>query len=154
MKSLWKLVYAIGVTLLSTVLHANESKTEIESMTPKQLEQRVKVINALQNAVLLKGSSVADVDALFAQYTDDFQYVHKVYGGTYSRQHLYNNTVKFLKAGEYNYTGPRYTLVAMIVGHDAVSVERQQIFEGKPENHLSVFEFKGQKVSKIIEYWK
>ncbi|BBN82955.1 hypothetical protein PA25_29400 [Pseudoalteromonas sp. A25] len=128
--------------------------TETESLSKAQLEERVKAINILQNAILMKDSKVSEVDALFANFTDDFQYVHKVYGGTYSRQHLYNNYVKFLKEGNYNRTTPRYKIMSMIVGHDAVSVERQQEREGTLENHLSVFEFNGSKVSKIIEYWK
>ncbi|MBD1584578.1 hypothetical protein [Pseudoalteromonas sp. S16_S37] len=128
--------------------------SEMESLSTAQLQERVKAINTLQNAILMKDSKVSDVDALFANFTDDFQYVHEGYGGNYSRQHLYDNYVKFLKAGEYQYTTARYKIISMIAGYNAVSVERQQEYEGKLENHLSVFEFNGSKVSKIIEYWK
>ncbi|MCF6435624.1 hypothetical protein [Pseudoalteromonas sp. MMG022] len=127
---------------------------DIASLNKQQLERKIKEVNTLQNAILMKGSQVTDVDVLFEHFTEDFEYIHQGYGGRYSRQHLYNNYVKFLKAGQYQYTTPRYQIVTMIVGHDAVSVERQQLYEGKPESHLTVFEFKGSKVSKIIEYWK
>ncbi|OHU96238.1 hypothetical protein [Pseudoalteromonas byunsanensis] len=63
-------------------------------------------------------------------------------------------TLNFSTLGIINARHHDIKIVTMIAGHDAVSVERQQIHEGKTENHLTVLEFKGQKVSKIIEYWK
>ncbi|WP_105166774.1 hypothetical protein [Pseudoalteromonas sp. T1lg23B] len=141
----------LGVLVLFSTL---VSASQVENLAKEQLQERVHVINTLQNAILMKDSKVADVDALFANFTDDFEYVHEVYGGTYSRQHLYDNYVKFLHAGNYKRTTPRYKIMTMLAGHNAVAVERQQMLDGKLESHLSVFEFKGRKISKIIEYWQ
>ncbi|MCF2855977.1 hypothetical protein L1286_00710 [Pseudoalteromonas sp. SMS1] len=125
-----------------------------EALPSEQLKARVIQINSLQNKILMKDSKVSDVDNLFNNFTSDFKYVHEAYGGTYEKTHLYNNYVRFLKAGDYTYTQDRYKIISMIAGHNAVSVERQQIHDGKQERHLTVFEFKGEQVSKIIEYWK
>lgn len=43
---------------------------------------------------------------------------------------------------------------AMIIGLNAVAVERQEVHKGVTSNHLTVFEFRADKVSRIIEYWK
>ncbi|WP_281559977.1 hypothetical protein [Thalassomonas sp. RHCl1] len=128
--------------------------SEVSGLSSDDLKARVTFINELQNKILMKGSLVKDIDALFSNFTDDFTYVHEIYGGTYSREHLYNNYVKFLKAGNYQRTADRYRIVSMIAGHNAISIEREQTYEGVTSNHLTVFEFKGKQVSKIIEYWK
>jgi hypothetical protein len=41
--------------------------------------------------------------------------------------------------------------VSLLFGYNAVAVERESSGGAK---HLSVFEFKGEKVSKIVEYWR
>lgn len=123
----------------------------IETLNQQQLIQRVEQINELQNKVLMKGSTTKDADTLFAQYTDDFIYVHEVYGGTYSRKGLFKNTIKYLKEGKYQMTTPRYQVIQTMTGLNAISVLRKQ---DDGEIHLSVFEFRGSKVSKIIEYWR
>lgn len=146
MKTTIALIFSLVVTL------ANAGETGV--LSPVELQKRVTLINDLQNKILMKNSKVDDVDALFSYFTEDFTYIHEIYGGNYSREHLYNNYVKFLKAGEYQWTADRYKIVSMIAGYNAVSVERQQTYKGEIANHLTVFEFKGDKVSKIIEYWK
>ncbi|AWF79687.1 hypothetical protein BTJ40_01935 [Microbulbifer sp. A4B17] len=70
-------------------------------LTKEELEKKAALINDLQNKVLMKGSTINDIDTLFSHYTDDFTYTHEVYGGTYTREHLYNNSIKYLKEGEY-----------------------------------------------------
>ena len=102
----------------------------------------------------MEGSVVRDVDVLFANFTDDFIYVHEIYGGTYTKEHLYKNYVKFLKAGRYQNSEDRYVIQTMIPGHNAISIERLQTDKGIVVSHLTVFEFEGKQVSKIIEYWK
>lgn len=125
-----------------------------QALTASELVNRVEQINRLQNQSMLKTTTVADVDALYQHYTDDFSYVHPVYGGTYSRQQLYQNHLNNLKAGRYQATTARYRIVSVIAGHNAVAIERQEVHQGVSSNHLSVFEFDGSKVSRIIEYWK
>ncbi|MDK2597441.1 hypothetical protein [Pseudoalteromonas obscura] len=145
---------AYTLLILISFFFISAKATEAETLTASELKKAVNFINELQNKILMAGSQVSDVDTLFSHYTEDFVYIHEVYGGTYTRKHLYNNYVKFLKAGNYQRKNDRYKVTAVIVGHNAVSVERQEIFEGEIVKHLSVFEFKGHKVSKIIEYWK
>ena len=127
-----------------------QSRT-IEALNQQQLIKRVEQINELQNKVLMKDSTVEDANQLFAQYTNDFTYVHEVYGGTYTRKGLYKNTVKYLKQGSYRRTTDRYQVIKSMTGLNAISVLRKQ---DDGEIHLSVFEFRGDKVSKIIEYWR
>ncbi|TQF67386.1 nuclear transport factor 2 family protein [Pseudoalteromonas luteoviolacea] len=145
---------AIIILIIALVFIPSAIAQQQGSLTSESLKAKINHINDLQNRILMKGSKVADVDKLFENFTDDFTYVHQVYGGTYKKEHLYNNYVRFLKAGDYQYTKDRYKIISMIAGYNAVSVERQQIHEGQKENHLTVFEFKGDKVSRIIEYWK
>ncbi|ESP94366.1 hypothetical protein [Pseudoalteromonas luteoviolacea] len=147
-----KIAYALLILLSS--FFSSVKAIESVSLTPSELKKAVNLINGLQNKILMSGSQISDVDTLFSHYTEDFVYIHEVYGGTYTRQHLYSNYVKFLKAGDYQRKDDRYKVTAMIAGHNAISVERQEIYEGEIVKHLSVFEFKGHKVSKIIEYWK
>ncbi|WP_435274890.1 hypothetical protein ACMAZF_16810 [Psychrobium sp. nBUS_13] len=94
----------------------------------------------------MKGSTTKDADTLFAQYTDDFIYVHEVYGGTYSREGLFKNTIKYLTEGGYQMTTPRYQVIQTMTGLNAISVLRKQ---DDGEIHLSVFEFRGSKVIPI-----
>jgi len=132
----------------------NSQATELNVLSAEELKNKITEINHAQNQVLMQGSTVADADKLFALYTDDFIYIHEVYGGTYSRDELYNNTIKFLKAGRYTNTNARYKIISTIPGYNGIALERQETHQGVTANHLAVFEFRGDKVSKIIEYWK
>lgn len=140
--------YIIYFILLCLVSLPAANAKELNS---EQLVERVKQVNELQNKVLMADSTKQDIDSLFAQYTDDFTYVHEVYGGTYSRAGLYKNTVKFHGQGDYQFQQPRYQIIQMMTGLNAIAVTRKQ-FDG--EIHLSVFEFDGEKVKRIIEYWR
>ncbi|RJG21178.1 hypothetical protein D3872_07215 [Massilia cavernae] len=102
--------------------------------------------------MMLSGSKESDIDALFSMYADDFVYVHEVYGGLYTREHLYKNSVKNLNAGRFQQTQGRYKVLNILTGLNAAAVERLEVKSGKV--HLTVFEFKGDKISKITEYWK
>lgn len=93
-----------------------------------------------------------DVEALFSLYTDDFTYEHKVYGGVYTREELYNNSSRYLKAGQYQHTQGRYRILNILPGLNAAAVQRLEVESGNI--HLAVFEFEGDKVAKIVEYWK
>jgi hypothetical protein len=124
------------------------------SLSADELKAKVIEITAAQNKVMMHGSTVADVDKLFSLYTDDFTYIHEAYGGKYTKDELYGNTVRLLKRGIYSKTEPRYTLVSTIPGYNGIAVERQETHKGVTSKHLSVFEFRDAKVAKIIEYWK
>lgn len=128
--------------------------SELQVLAPEALKAKVVEITEAQNKVLLKGSTPADVDKLFALYHNDFVYRHEVYGGDYQKDTLYNNTLRLQAMGKYNNIEPRYRILTLIPGHNAIAVERQEKYQGELKNHLAVFEFQGDKVSKITEYWK
>ena len=126
---------------------------EPPSLSQEELKEMVREINKVQNQVMYKGSTVADVDRLFSMYTEDFVYQHDKYGGVYTRENLYNNTARYVKSGGYQRTDDRYVILEMIAGLNAVAVLRREIYKGEAQDHLSIFEFEGSKVSKIKEYW-
>lgn len=138
-------------TLLVTFI---SSANSLDVLSSEDLKNKVIEINKAQNKANRLETTVTDVDDLFSLYTDDFVYVHEVYGGTYTRADLYNNTVKYVKSGGYTSTNDRYKIVAMIPGFNSIAVQREQTYEGVTVKHLAVFEFSGDKVSRITEYWK
>jgi len=123
-------------------------------LSADELKAKIVEITAAQNQVMLQGSTAEDVDKLFALYSDDFVYRHDVYGGNYSKDELYANTMRLLAMGKYDKTEPRYRIINQIPGYNAIAVERQEVHKGVTKNHLAVFEFRQGKVTKIIEYWK
>ena len=124
------------------------------SLPADDLKAKVIEVTDAQNKAMMHGSTVADVDKLFSLYADDFTYIHEAYGGTYTKDELYGNTVRLLERGIYSKTEPRYTLVSTIPGYNGIAVERQETHKGVTSKHLAVFEFRDDKVVKIIEYWK
>lgn len=58
----------------------------------------------------------------------------------------------FRKQGGIRYPG--YRIISQMPGYNGVAVERQEVHKGVVKNHLAVFEFRENKVTKIIEYWK
>lgn len=145
MKALW-------FTIM--VLAASPAQADPVSLTAEQLNAKIIEVTNAQNKVMMRGSTLADVDALFALYAPDFTYVHEVYGGTYSRDQLYKNTLRIQGMGRYDLQTPRYRVTATIPGYNGIAVEREESSRGKAQRHLAVFEFKQDKVSKITEYWK
>ncbi len=141
----------ITIALISLLLSLPSLSQSNFEKTQNNLINQVVEITKAQNKVMMKDSTLADIDQLFSMYTDDFIYIHEVYGGQYSREHLYKNTVKYLKSGGYNMIEDRYVIVNQIVGLNAVAVQRREYKGGL---HLAVFEFKNDKVSKLTEYWK
>lgn len=141
-------------TGLCFLVIANAAAAQLKVLSPEELTAKVVEITEAQNQVMLKGSTQADVDKLFALYSDDFVYRHDVYGGNYSKEQLYANTLRLLAMGKYDKTEPRYRIISQIPGLNAVAVERQEKHKGVVKNHLAVFEFSEDKVTKISEYWK
>lgn len=136
--------------LVSTVSNAADDKAV--DVSKERMNELVVAVNDASNKMLMRGSTLDDVDHLFSMYTEDFQYVHDTYGGVYTRDKLYNNSVRNVKAGRYNLTEGRYRVMNVMLGLNAAAVERLETKSGKI--HLTIFEFKQDKVSKIIEYWK
>ncbi len=142
------------LTILSGLMLFSLQAAELQVLSAEQLKAKVAEITQAQNKVMLKGSTRADVDQLFALYSDDFVYRHDVYGGNYSKKQLYDNTLRLQALGKYDKTAPRYRILSQLPGYNAVAVERQEVHQGGTQNHLAVFEFRADKVIKISEYWK
>lgn len=142
------------LTILSGLMLFSLQAAEMQVLSAEQLKAKVAEITQAQNKVMLKGSTRADVDQLFALYSDDFVYRHDVYGGNYSKKQLYGNTLRLQALGKYDKTAPRYRILSQLPGYNAVAVERQEVHQGVTQNHLAVFEFRADKVIKISEYWK
>ena len=142
------------LTILSGLMLFSLQAAEMQVLSAEQLKAKVAEITQAQNKVMLKGSTRADVDQLFALYSDDFVYRHDVYGGNYSKKQLYDNTLRLQALGKYDKTTPRYRILSQLPGYNAVAVERQEVHQGVTQNHLAVFEFRADKVIKISEYWK
>lgn len=147
-------MYKLCLVAVVSFLSATVPASELQVLSSEALKAKVVEITEAQNKVMLKGSTPADVDKLFALYSTDFVYRHEVYGGDYARATLHANTLRLQAMGKYNNTEPRYRIVTLIPGLNAIAVERQEKHKGELKNHLAVFEFQGDKVSKIIEYWK
>ncbi len=108
--------------------------------------------------IFQKNSTVAEIDMLFDIFTADFTYSHPRYGGTYTRDDLYEGYVRNLKNGAYNGTVTDIRILKKITGLNAVVVQKRfvektstGIKEGDPE--MTLFEFRDGRISRIIEYW-
>lgn len=141
------------IALLAALCLAASGRAEDHTaLSDDEIRQLVERVNHAQNRMMMRGSDAADVDALFDLYTEDFTYVHEVYGGVYTREELYANSVRYAQAGQYQFTEDRYSILQVLPGLDAAAVQRLESNSGN--KHLAVFEFEGGKVSKIVEYWK
>ena len=113
---------------------------------------------ALNLKVFQANSTPSDVDHIFQLFTDDFTYVHPKYGGTYTREDLYNGYLNNQKKGSYDGDVIDIKKENQITGLNAVVVQKR--FVSKSENgpeegelNMTLFEFKDGKIHKIFEYW-
>lgn len=144
----------IGMGVLMAVGLLSSLSSSAKALAPEVIMSKVVEINRAQNVVLMKGSTKADLDQLFSLKTEDFTYIHEKYGGTYSRDILYGNYLKRVKNGQYTFEHNRYEIVHVLTGENTAAIQRLQTnTEGEQELHLVVFEFDGDKVSRMVEYW-
>lgn len=123
---------------------------EEETVSKEVLKDIFEKYTAAQNMVFRKGSTVENANALFDFYTADFEYNHPKYGGIYSRELLYNNTVRYLSKGGYDDNRERKVLKT-IFGLNAVVVEQQYV--GDDKTTMTLIKFRGNKIHYIEEYW-
>ena len=98
-----------------------------------------------------KIATVTDLDNFYNKfYTTDFKYNHPAYGGIYSRELLYNNTIKYIKSDAYK-KEPKRIILKKIVGLNAIVVERK--YENDSKTTMTLFKFKKNKIYYIEEYW-
>jgi len=142
-----KILCLIVVTFFTTITYSQD----VKNLSADELKSRIGEVNKAFNKVFMVDSTMNDVEALFSNYTDDFVYIHEVYGGTYSRESLYNNTAIRVKERRYKRTSDRYKIISMIPGFNGVAVERELLDNGK--RHLTVFEFRGDSVEVDPIHW-
>ena len=103
-------------------------------------------------------STVEDIDNVFKLFTDDFEYVHPKYGGTYTRDDLYNGYVRNQKNGGYTGEIQDVNIHSKIIGLNGAAIQRSYVKqkEGKTQDgepQMTLFEFREGKISRIFEYW-
>jgi predicted alpha/beta superfamily hydrolase len=160
MKSLAEALEADGQTTRANELNAMalemdqgqvEDQPEVVEEIPESvLKQQFESYMQAQRNTFRKGATVADADALFDFYTPDFQYNHPKYGGYYSRELLYNNTIKYVNSGRYD-NEPNRQVVNTIFGLNTVVVEQR--YEGDEKTTMTLIKFRGDKIYYIEEYW-
>lgn len=121
-------------------------KDSLNTIVHKYYELNVEVFKA--------NSDIDDINAIFELFTKDFTYNHPKYGGTYTREDLYDGYVRNQKNGGYDGSITAIKTINMIIGLNAVAVEKK-FMKGPQEGELemTLFEFKNGKISKIFEYW-
>nr|WP_315149277.1 nuclear transport factor 2 family protein [uncultured Flavobacterium sp.] len=155
MKTHLKILVSISLLFLLTnqIIAQDTSKAHKDS-----LDAVVKKYYDLNLKIFQANSTIEDIDSAFELFTDDFQYVHPKYGGTYTREDLYNGYVKNQKNGGYDGKVTDIKIVNKIIGLNAVVVQKMFVKKkdggikvGDPE--MTLFEFKNGKISRIFEYW-
>ena len=155
MKTHLKKLVAISLIVLTTnQIHAQDAmkahKDSLNSVVTKYYDLNLKIFQA--------NSSIEDINSTFELFTDDFTYIHPKYGGTYTREDLYNGYVQNQKNGGYNGTVTDIKIINKIIGLNAVVVQKRfvkkkddGVKDGEPE--MTLFEFKDGKIFRIFEYW-
>jgi ketosteroid isomerase-like protein len=108
--------------------------------------------------VFQANSQPNDIDDIFNLFTSDFEYIHPRYGGTYTRQDLYEGYQRNQKNGGYDGSIMDIKIHNKIVGLNAIVVSRSFVSSnnGKTilgEKQMTLFEFREGKIARIYEYW-
>src|SRR5690606_41463818 len=99
MKTRLKILASFFLVLLATNQIVAQEATEAHQ---DSLETIVKKYYDLNLKIFQANSKVEDIDNIFELFSDDFTYVHPKYGGTYTREELYNGYVRNQKNGGYD----------------------------------------------------
>ena len=128
---------------------SNTHKDSLNAIILKYYDLNLKIFQA--------NSTVNDIDKVFDLFTENFTYIHPKYGGTYSRDDLYDGYVRNQKNGGYNGNVIDVEISNKIVGLNAAAVEKRYIEKNtsgtKKQLEMTLFEFKEGKISRIFEYW-
>ncbi|WP_420551709.1 nuclear transport factor 2 family protein [Tenacibaculum aiptasiae] len=141
---LWTLNQAIAQNATKT------HKDSLNTIIQKYYDLNLKVFQA--------NSKIEDVNKIFELFSDDFTYIHPKYGGTYTREDLYNGYVRNQKNGGYRGEETAVKIVNKIIGLNAAVIQRSYVINknGKlkdEEPKMTLFEFKKGKIFRIFEYW-
>lgn len=142
----------IGLLLCTVFFFSNMLQAdEPVRLSSPRLTELVQKHFKLQNIMFSKDSTVADVDKLFALYTDDFIYNHPGQGDIYSRELLYNNSVRYIESNGYDGSFQK-KITNIITGLNAATVE--WIEHSDPNTkYMTLIEFSGAKIAMMKEYW-
>lgn len=149
-------------SLLLVFIWLSVLSTHAQEVEPIPKDTLVKLVQNyyVQNVKIFQPkSTVEDIDEIFSLFTPDFTYVHPKYGGIYSRETLYNGYVRNQKNGGYDGSVVDIKIVNIIVGLNAVTVEKKFINKNDDGSisdgdlQMTLFEFKNDKIFKIFEYW-
>lgn len=142
------ILFVTSQTIAQDVTNAH--KDSLNAIVKKYYDLNLKIFQA--------NSTIDDINKAFELFTDDFEYVHPKYGGTYTRDDLYNGYVRNQQNGAYNGTIKDIEIINKIIGLNAMAVQKRFIERkdggtkaGEPE--MTLFEFKNGKISRIYEYW-
>lgn len=132
-----------------------------QNATPAHKDSLNAIVNEyyrLNLAVFQANSTPEQIDQIFGLFTDDFVYEHPKYGGTYSREDLYNGYKRNQANGGYDGSVMDILEFTRITGLNAVVVERSYVTKGesgaKPgDKQMTLFEFRQGKIKRIFEYW-
>ncbi|WP_034229957.1 nuclear transport factor 2 family protein [Aquimarina pacifica] len=149
-------------SILSVILFVFISNSinaqEVTKTHKDSLNNVIKKYYELNVKIFQSNSTLEDIDNVFELFTADFTYVHPKYGGTYTREKLYNGYIRNQKNGGYDGTVTDIEIVNKIIGLNAVVTQKRfienkngEIKKGKAE--MTLFEFKNGKISRIFEYW-
>ena len=148
------LILTFSILLLSGSLYAQDATPAHKDSLNAVVDQYYK----LNLAVFQAKSTPAQIDEIFALFTDDFVYEHPKYGGTYSRETLYNGYKRNQANGGYDGSVLDILEFTRITGLNGVVVERSYVTKGQDgieqgERQMTLFEFRDGKIKRIFEYW-
>lgn len=149
-----KIIATLFITILICFGLSAQEMTHADS-----LNTALEKYYSLNIKIFQSNSTVSDIDELFEIFTEDFTYIHAKYGGTYTREDLYNGYVRNQKSGGYDGSVVDITVVNKISGLNAIAVEKRYIEKGENgepvdgEGQMALFEFREGKISRITEFW-
>lgn len=154
-----QLIKFLGCISFLLFFYTDVKSQEITAEHKDSLRIVVEEYYSLSLKIYQQNSVKDDIDKLFNLFTDDFVYVHPKYGGSYSRNDIYEGYINNQNNGSYNGSITDVKIKNMIVGLNALVTDRvyiRKIASGKLEEvdpGMTLFEFRNGKISKIFEYW-
>ncbi len=154
-----QLIKFLGCISFLLFLHIDVKSQELTEQYKDSIRIVVEQYYSLNLTIYQQSSTRDDIDKLFNLFTDDFVYVHPKYGGSYSRNDIYEGYINNQKNGSYNGSITDVKIRNLIVGLNALVTDRvyfKKTASGELEEvdpGMTLFEFREGKISKIFEYW-
>lgn len=149
-----RLLLAAAILLISIESRAEDCSADCQLV-------RVREYFVHLDAVLRKGSTVADIDALFRLFDESVRYEHLEYDASFDRESWRNAFIRNLENGSYKGEKDRIRVLRSIHGGSHLAVEYAYgsedaagdwIQEG--DGLLVLFGFNGDRIVLVREYWK